>query len=752
MNDSEKIIEQILDFLREAVTKQYNIIEAQQELNRKCTSLPFTDVPIPSLSKILLSSAWTLTRENYDSYQISASLRHLWNHFVCKILSPDGIYGYLTESDFRADLEQLYAGFSSVAENRAGIPASKKYHLYGKTSGVSGYFVGREALLHEIHRRLNFETPQLILYGLGGIGKSELARAYADRYASFYHTIVFCRFQKNLQETLIDDYQISIDHLTFRGTGKRGERGWYFRRKMDILKDIVDEHTLLIIDNFDVLADERLTALTTLPCKLLFTSRTDAAVFSMPGLRIPPLSREDQRKLFFAYYKKELAPTELPQLDRLLAFLNGHTLSIKLCALHLEETGKSIAELQEELLAEQASKENEIQKNVRSIFRISTLTRQEKEILRFLSVMPLYGISLEKFLEWCHIEDQQPIQKLINRGLVEWNEQNQQLSLHPLIMHAVRQTEHVSFRNCCPYTKTLCVFSDQLWGKSVAEMQEYEKYIYTLVAVLKNTEKEPFADLTHLISALWQLGYYSEAVSFGMNMYQYCQENYADDSTEAARLRYRIGEAYDNWGKTDLAIKWFCLAYENYMKCKEPHPFFHALICHKYGKALLYEKNWEESERIMLYAQDYLKREIQNNPKAVKVGYAQNLVPGSLMDIYMELAILYLEWGKPETALVWLKRREKEFHEFHLDMSRPTSQWHLYYVLGLCHMKLGNLKDAEESLHRSLSYTRKYFIKNSPFTCMVLDAFGKLMLQKGDAEAAEEWFRQKKILEKGTQT
>lgn len=741
MKKTDEQLKAIFAFLQEAVTKEYDIEEVRKKL--KQTSVPVPDKP----DWIYESGFWMLPCAKGDIYQIPEELRCSWNLFIQKMLSPIAKYRYQSERSCREDLIRLHAGFCAMQE-KGNSHRKTDYYLENRTLMVSDRFVGRESLLDQIHHTLNFDSRILVLHGLAGIGKSELAKAYANRYASDYQTIVFCHFHDNLQETMIDDCQISVKNLSFQSTGKRGERGWYFRRKLSILGNIMDENTLLVIDNFDVLTDERLRAVISLPCKILFTSRTDPSVFSLPGIRILELPLEIQREMFFAYCQKELLPEEHLQLDRLLFFLNGHTLSIKLCASYLAESTETIAELLQCLQNDEAFSGSEIQTQIQSIFRVADLGKEERAILRFLSVMPLYGISLEKFMEWCHIKDVSRIKKMINRGLIEWSQQNRQLSLHPLIIRAIRQTETVSFQTCSPYTQTMCMLSHQTWRKTLDEMKEYEKYLYTFTLSLVNTKKEPFEELTYVVSGCWQFGYFTLAERLALSMHHYSQKKYGDDSTQTAVIRYRIGELYDNCGKRKQAIKWYSDAYREYANSKTIHPFYYAIICHKYGKALHFEEKYEASERILLFAQDYLYHEIEKNPQAMNVGYEQDMGVGALFDIYMELAVLYIKWGKPESALHWIDQREQRARTECPYLLQRTSQWFSDYNRALCQMELGNLDDAEKSLQHSLSIAKKYFIDESPFTCMILNAFGELMTKKGNVHAAEEWFHRKRMLEK----
>ena len=68
-------------------------------------------------------------------------------------------------------------GQSSVAGRPNNLPFSRARE-----------FVGREASLTALHARVNQEMPVAItaVQGMGGIGKSELALQYADKYNGSY--------------------------------------------------------------------------------------------------------------------------------------------------------------------------------------------------------------------------------------------------------------------------------------------------------------------------------------------------------------------------------------------------------------------------------------------------------------------------------------------------------------------------------------------------------------------------------------
>ncbi|MBS6196384.1 MAG: hypothetical protein KH828_12470 [Clostridiales bacterium] len=734
MKDCKKQLEMTASFLQKA-GEEDGTLQRGSELLEHMTE----DKNDGEIHWLARTSQWLIPAKAAEDGQILWEFRELWNRFIRKMLSAMDAYRYTSEEEYRRDLNRLRSLWEQQQERKKKI-----YLLKDKRVAASESFTGREELICELHERLK-EKRVVALYGIGGIGKSELAKAYAQRYAADYETIVFSYFHDSLQEVLIDDTQVPVENLRFQSTGKRGERGYYFRKKLDIIRQLVDQKTLLIFDDFDVMSDARLSAVTSLPCRILFTSRTEAGFLGLSGIRVPAFDNlEEQRNLFLKYYGKELSENQVSELDELLKILNGHTLSIKLCALYLAETGEAVKNMTRQLQKKEA---NDVQEQIQNIFRISDLNRTERSLMRSLSVLPVQGIKISQFMEYCGLQEKILLRKLAAYGLAECDEERDWISLHPLIAATVRRTEKVSFRNCGAYVLSLCKLGCYAWNKHASEKEEFKDYLYYLVQILQDTEKEPFDDLVFLVDACWQLGYFTLAEKFGLKMNEYCQKKYKTTDKENAHIKHTIASIYDNWGKRDKAKEWYRAAYQEYTKCPEPNLYYRALVSQRYGRTLRYEKNYREAEIILLDAQEYLGRRLKEHPLQEHF-YEKENVQGLLMAIYMELAEMYFEWGKVEKSLAWLKRREEEYRD--REIRTEASQWHLYYIMGRCQMTLNHLEDAYETLSRALWYAEQYMVEGSPFTCMVLEALGELMIKMGNPEEAERWFRKKKDLEKKT--
>ena len=88
--------------------------------------------------------------------------------------------------------------------------ADPKEPFIGKElPAVQDFFVGRETELREIHHLLN-ENRVLFLCGIGGIGKSELAKQYANQYQDSYDSVLFMPYLSDVNAMILDDHTARI--------------------------------------------------------------------------------------------------------------------------------------------------------------------------------------------------------------------------------------------------------------------------------------------------------------------------------------------------------------------------------------------------------------------------------------------------------------------------------------------------------------------------------------------------------------
>ena len=109
------------------------------------------------------------------------------------------------------------------------------------------YFCGRDIELDELHDQLS-ENSKIFLQGIPGIGKSELAKAYAQNFKKEYTNIIYINYSGSLKADIVnldfaDDYNANEPEA---------ER---FRRHSRFLRNLKDD-SLIIVDNFNAIATD----------------------------------------------------------------------------------------------------------------------------------------------------------------------------------------------------------------------------------------------------------------------------------------------------------------------------------------------------------------------------------------------------------------------------------------------------------------------------------------------------------------
>ena len=311
----------------------------------------------------------------------------------------------------------------------------------------NNFFCGRDTEIAEIHDALT-ENDILVLHGIGGIGKTELAKHYAKAHSAEYDAAVFVRFQKDILHTVISDSNFPIANCERSEDENDNE---YFERKITILQTICTSRHMIILDNFDVDDCEELDYILGLQCKLLITSRCDQSD-TFPQINIDILNNEqDLIELIQYYYKTEIADESV-----ILAIINavqGHTMALELIAKHMQALSITpddmIALLEEKgivsgsdgnvrSLKDGALKKRSAYEHISALFSIFGLSEDIKQVLRYSALIGPNLIDLDDYIFCCELTGEQcnALENAIKRGWIESfevDEEKSYLSLHPLI-------------------------------------------------------------------------------------------------------------------------------------------------------------------------------------------------------------------------------------------------------------------------------------------------------------------------------
>lgn len=315
-------------------------------------------------------------------------------------------------------------------------------------------FVGRISELNELEIKLQTQNT-IFLSGIGGIGKSELARQYIASQTE-YEIIVYVKYTNSLARDMMQivkgfDYQEIRKYREELKTDEAIFENILFPK----LQELLNSHVLLFIDNFDTDMDLYLEKIINeLECKKIITTRYDYTRRE-PERTILIGQEQDVcslKKLFYdngpIKYRIERDDDTDNHVNNLIESLNRHTLAIKLLANQIRESSMEFneaiirfkksgykGEYETPFYNGLSSEEKTAYGHIRDIFKFSDIKGDKLEFLKVLTYIPLTGIDQYKLRKWCGFIGEGGKKDL--NALINWNWilQNEigMLSLHPVI-------------------------------------------------------------------------------------------------------------------------------------------------------------------------------------------------------------------------------------------------------------------------------------------------------------------------------
>ena len=257
-----------------------------------------------------------------------------------------------TPPGFRSDEEALREWERFIREKEE-YAARNRHRIQASYCPPEEPFVGREGYLEEIQRRFQEWESPVVLYGVGGIGKTALARAYIRKHRQDYDAVLFLSCQADLKSVICDDCQLPIVNLQY-SADKYGNKNRYFKEKIKVLQDIAGETRLLLVfDDCNMDRDAKMATVFSLPCHILVTTRMDPSVWgAYKGIRIRELETDKEWAQFVgAYQDRKLTPEEIKAILEYREQVNGHTLFMMMRVRGIEIQGDLLDTVARDLLS-----------------------------------------------------------------------------------------------------------------------------------------------------------------------------------------------------------------------------------------------------------------------------------------------------------------------------------------------------------------------------------------------------------------
>ncbi|MEM7573291.1 MAG: tetratricopeptide repeat protein [Bacteroidota bacterium] len=267
--------------------------------------------------------------------------------------------------------------------------------------------IGRDKELQQLADQLQSGQNFLLMNGMGGVGKTTLATAYANQYQDRYTHICWLEQQGDFANSLVTDGDL-LASLRYEPTDAPQQDA---KNLLRMIGELGRGHrSLLVIDNAEASLKDYIDYLPAAHWEVLVTSREK--IFGLPELAIDNLELAPAKALFQAHYQLD---QQEQALEQIIELVDRHTLTLELLAKTaqarriqplakvydlLEERGLAIGRRVGQEVAH--SKGHEVEKifpYLQAIFEWSETSEEETWLLKQFLFLPPSFHSFERLAE-----------------------------------------------------------------------------------------------------------------------------------------------------------------------------------------------------------------------------------------------------------------------------------------------------------------------------------------------------------------
>ncbi|MBQ6024969.1 MAG: serine/threonine protein kinase [Lachnospiraceae bacterium] len=374
---------------------------------------------------------------------------------------------YVARPDIQALFTKIFRGtirssaanrFSDMSEvegllSRLLEALYRKDYVVPRLPAVSPVFLGRASELKTARTQLE-ASHVFFIYGLGGIGKSTIARNYIQCYKAEYDVIVYMEYTGDIIRTFADDRQLQLSNL--RRQSDEGIKD-YFDRKLAAFSDIcTDKRVLMVIDNFSGLISKDMSRMLDYGYDVIITTRNEPPKNSFASLEVTAIP--DTAKLFELVslnMGRTLVKVERECFEEIFRLVHGHTLTLELIARQINAGHMDVQAALELIRAngfshisdDKISNYKDGEESYGTLFHIisclfdaGNMSSAARIVLKVLSMMDVMGLDSFVISDYLKL-DMDVLHGLVQDGWVyegTWLGSGSYVRLHPVISETVR--------------------------------------------------------------------------------------------------------------------------------------------------------------------------------------------------------------------------------------------------------------------------------------------------------------------------
>ena len=604
-----------------------------------------------------------------------------------------------------------------LLENGAFSALTRDY-IYGvKAPLPCRHFCGREREIHQLHELLS-SKGKVFLQGIAGIGKSELIKAYAEKFKKEYTNIIYFTYSGNLTKD-IASLDFADDINSNESVKNRFSRHNNFLRRLK-------EDSLIIVDNFNTTAgkDEALDVVMGYSCRIVFTTRCRFDDFFTMTLK--EINDTDELISMMGYFYSD-ADENRQCLEQIILAVHRHTFAVELSARLLEigllEPNKLLNKLTEEKAALDSADIIGITKDgrncretyythIHTLFSLYRLSGAEKDIMRNLTLSPVTGLHAKLFARWLKLGDMNTVNYLIEKGLIQ-TESGRIIKLHPMI-------REVALDEMKPDTDTCRTLLDSIQSICLMHGQDYNyhgKLFEVIESIILNIQNSNNA---------FYLRSLEDAFPF-MDKYRYTQgmKLITDEMTSLLRDK-TTGSVSDR----ALLLSFKAICTENISKAIKLQKDAVEMISSITHDNALLVSNLYSNLGAMYKVNGNLDLAVQNTERAISILEQYELLNyhDSIIQ-FTNYAVLLCDIGKPELGLSALRKLSRTVKDTSSDES--TDYAAIQEAMGGIYLVIGNIANATSHFKKALAIYEKIFGAETEFTLDKKQEFLDTYVQAG---------------------
>lgn len=615
----------------------------------------------------------------------------------------------------------------SIYVNYSDIRINKMKNLT-KNPPKSNCFIERDVEIENLKDILEGNNVAVIINGMGGIGKTEIAKSFywKENDSQNYKYFGWIDYRDNLKKSFLNSFNFNI---SFNDNDSMDAK---FNTLLNELYDINDK-VLLFIDNFatnrnsDIL-NEECEILNSLNnnFKIVITSRE--VISSFKEFKLCFLSEEKCRELFYAYYNVD---KDDEKLNIILKLLGYHTLTIELLAKTANECEYTIEKLLtivKEIgfsLNEVLNEEVEYKRysdllfnHLMNLFSLVDLNDIEKYIMTNISILPSKSVKKEDFRNWIGLDNNKFLNKLIKKGWIneEQLEGSHYIICHQLIQEVARKKLQPTLDTCVNMINSI---SDTLINKP-GENRLHKVFYLDIGISISNNIKSRISPLNVMLNNLALLfsaiGDFESALSYQLEA---CEINVRENSYDASLgIAYcNLANIYNDNSDFQNALKYGLLSkkiLETYEDKSNTSSVYQILsVCYNNNGDI--NKAIEYGEKAKAFAQDL----------------GNNLI---LATSYNNLSLFYSEKGDYSSSLKYALN-SKDIREKILDKDHPSLA-NVYNNLFLLYRTIKKFDLALEYILKANIIIEKNYSNNHPRLCGHYSNMAMIYHELGDNDNA----------------